>query len=53
MRSTLEVGQLEPLEQPTADLELEPGKIMPYEWGNKRWHMRWPHSVDELASVTN
>jgi predicted transcriptional regulator of viral defense system len=47
------VGQLEPLEQPTADLDLEPGKNMPYEWRDKRWHMRWPLSVDELASVTN
>jgi len=47
------VGQLEPLDQPTADLDLEPGKNMPYEWRDKRWHIRWPHSVDELASVTN
>jgi predicted transcriptional regulator of viral defense system len=46
-------GQLAPLEQPTADLDLEPGRKTSYEWRDKRWHMRWPQSPDELAAVTH
>lgn len=46
-------GELDPLEKPTADLDLEPGKNIPYVWRDKRWHIRWPQTSDELASVTN
>lgn len=46
-------GRLAPLERPTADLDLEPGRKTSYEWRDKRWHIRWPQSADELAGVTH
>jgi predicted transcriptional regulator of viral defense system len=45
--------QLKPLAPPTADLDLEPGRNTSYEWRDKYWHIRWPQSADELASVAN
>ena len=52
---TLEVeglaNRLEPFRPLTADLDLEPGWPMPHSWRDARWHIRWPLSPAEIASV--
>lgn len=52
---TLEVdglaGRLHPLELPTADLDLEPGRNMPRRFRDARWRVRWPQLPAEIANV--
>lgn len=44
-------GRLQPLEPPTADLDLEPGADKPRVWRDARWRIRWPQTVAEIVSV--
>lgn len=44
-------GNLDPLQHPVADLDLEPGADMARAWRDPRWRIRWAHSRDELANA--
>ena len=44
-------GKLQPLQPPTADLDLEPGLGTARVWRDKRWRVRWAVTPDELANV--
>ena len=44
-------GAFEPIKRITADLDLEPGSKEPVALRDKRWHVRWPRTVDELLAV--
>ncbi len=44
-------GRLEPLQPPTADLDLEPGLDTARIWRDRRWRVRWAVTPHELANV--
>lgn len=44
---------LTPLRTISADLDLVPGQNGRAVWRDKRWHVRWPRSIDEILAVIN